>query len=142
MKRRGFLGFMGGAAIAGPSVAKKVVAELPVGMPYVHSLGQGVGAYGQKDASSSLSNRDWRLNEIAQIKRLLSGELTDDEKEERQRQRLWRREQVINQNVACLQSVSGSRKMSIYGERMARHQEDIDRSHRQQRLYWLLRQHD
>lgn len=144
MKRRGFLGIIGGAAVAGPSIAKDVVASLPTGLttasPPMASMGYFSGQGLAKAATTIGSENSWRLQEIAEIKRFLTGELTDEEKESRNRQRLYRREQVINQNVACLQSVSGSRKLAIYGRRMELHGEDMERVERQQRLHWLLRQ--
>lgn len=143
MKRRGFLGIVGGAAVAGPSIAKEVVASLPAGLvaPSVPmtTLGYSSGK-GLVCTTEPGSEHSWRLQEIAEIKRFLTGELSDEEKESRNRQRLYRREQVINQNVACLQSVSGSRKLAIYGRRMELHGEEMERVERQQRLHWLLRQ--
>lgn len=141
MKRRGFLGVMGGAAVAAPALAKQAVSQLPSGLgsasipapPMGYSIGQGVSLASSSDGS-------WMLKEIADLKRFLTGDLTDEEKENRNRQRLYRREQIINQNVACLASVSGSRKLAIYSRRMEQHSEELERSERQQRLHWLLRQ--
>lgn len=144
MKRRGFLGIVGGAAVAGPSIAKEVVASLPTGLGSASIPMPSMGYFSQQGLSAAAttigSEHSWRLREIAEIKRFLTGELTDEEKESRNRQRLYRREQVINQNVACLQSVSGSRKLAIYGRRMELHGEEMERVERQQRLHWLLRQ--
>lgn len=140
MKRRGFFGIVGGAAIAGPSIAKEVVSQLPSGLGNASIPMPPMGYLGQGIVNSTADSGSWKLAEIASIKRFLTGELTDEEKEGRNRQRLYRREQVINQNVACLQSVSGSRKLAIYGRRMELHGEEMDRSERQQRLHWLLRQ--
>ena len=140
MKRRGFLGFMGGAAVAGPAVAKQAVAQLPPGLGI---SGMPMPSYGYPaDANSVGPDPTWKLKQIADIRRFLSGDLTDEEKEDRKRQRLYRREQVINQNVACLHSVSGSRKLAIYSSRIEQHYDEIQRSERQSRLHWLLRQED
>lgn len=140
MRRRGFLGFMGGAAVAGPSIAKQAVAQMPSGLGSAALPGppMGYGSIGQ--GVSIASDKSWAMKEIADIKRFLTGELTDEEKESRDRARLYRREQIINQNVACLASVSGSRKLAIYSRRIELHNEDLARSEQRSRLYWLLKQ--
>ena len=45
MKRRGFLGFMGGAAVAGPSALKKAAEDM-VGLSRSAALSPGVGGFG------------------------------------------------------------------------------------------------
>lgn len=138
MKRRGFLGFMGGAAVAGPQLAKASVAELPSGLGNaVPGVIGGYGSLGQPTASGS--DKTWKLKEIANLKRFISGGLTDDEKEDRKRRRLYQQERIISQSVACLVSVSGTRKLEIYRDRMEQHNEKIQISEAKGRLYWLLR---
>lgn len=138
MKRRGFLGFMGGAAVAGPQLAKAAVAELPSGLGNaVPGVIGGYGSLGQPIASGS--DKTWKLKEIANLKRLISGGLTDDEKEDRKRRRLYQQERIISQSVACLVSVSGTRKLEIYRDRMEQHNEKIQISEAKGRLHWLLR---
>lgn len=138
MKRRGFLGFMGGAAVAGPQLAKAAVAELPSGLGNaVPGVIGGYGSLGQPIASGP--DKAWKLKEIANLKRLISGGLTDDEKEDRKRRRLYQQERIISQSVACLVSVSGTRKLEIYRDRMEQHNEKIQISEAKGRLHWLLR---
>lgn len=137
MQRRKFLGFLGGAAVAGPQIAQSAVAQLPSG------LGAGIGmnpmppSYG--GTAAAVGDGGWKLKEIANIKRLLSGQMSDEEKEDRRRQRMYQRERIISQDVACLVSVSGVRKLHIYQDRMDQHHETIRLSEARSRLHWLLR---
>jgi hypothetical protein len=70
MKRRGFLGFLGGAAVAGPSMAKQAVAATLSDMSVValsggaldQGLSQPVGGYG-----SSSSHLEWAASQLAKI---------------------------------------------------------------------------
>jgi hypothetical protein len=140
MKRRGFLGIIGGAAIAGPKVAKEVVAKLPVGlgdatMNYAVPVG-----YASEGISSASPNGSWRLTEIANLRKILTGEMSDQEKEDQRRQRLYAQQSIISQGVASLVSVSGVRKLEMYQDRMAAHQRRIQQSEAQSRLHWLLRE--
>jgi hypothetical protein len=138
MKRRGFLGFMGGAAVAGPTAAKSVVGELPkslgIGVPYGSMSGYG------STAVCSSSEGDWRLGEVARLKRILSGDLTDEEKENRRRSRLYRQEAIISQNVTSLVSVSSVARMRIYHRDMERHNERVERSECRSNLFRLLKE--
>ena len=142
MKRRGFLGFMGGAAVAGPAVAKNVVAELPNGL-LDGKIGFASGlAQGYPVATKCEDQGEWRIKEIANLKRLMTGELTDDEKEERRRTRLYNRQTIISHGVACLVSVSGVHKLRMNEERMERHGDEMRKLEARSRLSWLLRQED
>lgn len=137
MKRRGFFGFMGGAAVAGPQLAMTAVAELPAGLG---NTTQGmIGGHGALAVPVDVSDKSWKLKEIANLKRLLSGGLTEEEQEDRKRRRLYQQERVINQSVACLVSVSGVRKLEIYRDRMEQHNDKIQLSEARGRLHWLLR---
>lgn len=143
MKRRGFLGFMGGAAAAGPSVAKAAVAEMPKGLgaAFSHNPGAPLGGLSQgiRDTASSIGG-SWRIKEIASLRRVLLGDLTDEEKEQRKRSRLYAHQSVVQQNIAGLVSVSGVRKMEMYGDQMARLDDRIRRSEAQGYLSRLLRE--
>lgn len=138
MKRRAFFGLMGGAAVAGPQVAKAALAEMPAGLG--HSFGGSSPSVSYDSEASSIGGSNWKLKEIADLKRVLTGELTAGEKEQRKRDRLYQQERVISQSVASLVSVSGVRKLDIFRERMEQHQEKIRISHAQGRLHWLLRE--
>lgn len=139
MKRRGFLGFLGGAVAVGPATAKAAVAELPKGLGAIGPMPPMGGFYGNT-ISQAVDGGDWRLKEIASLKRFLSGELTDEEKEQEKRRRLNFVYNSINQNVAGLQSVSGVHKMRMFDEQMCRLNARIERSERKGYLARLLRE--
>lgn len=138
MKRRAFFGIMGGAAVAGPKVAKEAVAKLPVGLSDVAMapVPVGFGSLGKANGS----DKSWVLKEIADVRRFLAGGLTEEEKEQNRRNRLYSQQSVISQSVASLVSVSGVRKLEIYRDRMEEHTRRIQESDARQRLHWLLRQ--
>lgn len=140
MKRRGFLGFIGGAVAAGPATAKAVVAELPKGLGAIGPMPPMGGYYGNTLSQAVGDGGDWRLKEIASLKRFLSGELTDEEKEQEKRRRLNFVYNSINQNVAGLHSVSGVHKMRMFDEQMFRLNARIERSERKGYLSRLLKE--
>lgn len=139
MKRRNFLGFLGGAAAAGPAVAKAAIAEMPKGLGMVASppmgsnLSRGIGL-------SDSSEGDWRMREIVDLKRILSGDLTDEEKEQRRRERMYALEAIVDQNVAVLISVSGPQKLAMRRDRVRLLQEKIRLSETQGYLSRLLKE--
>jgi hypothetical protein len=137
MKRRGFLGLMGGAAVAGPGIAKDAVQYLPSGLssavppaPY-----GGIIATTRADSSGMFD----RATRIADLRRLISGQLTDEEREERRRERLYNVDTMFAQNVTCLRSVSPFNKVRIHSERMQVVKDEIDRSRNRSYLDRLLR---
>lgn len=140
MKRRGFLGIIGGAAIAGPKVAKDAVAKLPVGLGDAMAAAP-YGGYASIGANGTEpSNGSWRLTEIANLRKIITGEMTDQEKEDQRRQKMYAQQNIISQSVATLVSVSGVRKLEMYQERMAVHGRRIQQIEAQSRLHWLLRE--
>lgn len=134
--RRKFFGIMGGAAAAGPGIAKEAVARLPDG------LGSAIissPSYGDPSRSTADSiDGEWKLARIAKIKRMLAGDFTDDEKEERNRRRMYAVQSLISQDVAGLKSVSGVRKLEIYNRRVADLYDEIYRSELNSDLFRLL----
>ncbi|QIG76692.1 hypothetical protein EVC28_068 [Rhizobium phage RHph_I1_23] len=143
MKRRGFLGIIGGAAVAGPRVAKEVVSKLPVGLGDATLGVPPFGGYGSQGLAEAVpSNSSWRLTEIANLRKIITGEMTDQEKEDQRRQKMYAQQNIISQSVASLVSVSGVRKLEMYQERMALHGRRIQQSEARSRLHWLLRQDD
>lgn len=135
MKRRGFLGFIGGAAVAGPSAAKKVVTKLPsgLGLSNVASIGMGYG-------SPQSSGGDWRIEEVARLKRFLTGELTEDERQEERANLLRTRENLISQHAASLVSVAAVRKIDIFNREMRKLNREVDILYRSGYLTKLLRE--
>lgn len=126
MKRRGFLGALGGAAVAGPSVAKNALAQLPTG------LGQNVLGYGSSGALDKCSPvpGDWELSQIERLRRLISGQKTDEEREADAIERRENRNNIIGQEIASLRSVSGTAKLDMYERKMREIREQ------RQQYYW------
>lgn len=112
MKRRGFLGILGGAAVAGPDVAKGAVAKLPGAM-----IGDAqLIDYGRAPPTTvgmslgKASNFDY----VAELKRQIAGELTDAEKEDAKRSALLAKRVIKEHDIALLVSVSGSHKLRMH----------------------------
>ena len=121
MKRRGFLGFIGGAAVAGPQVAKNVIKTMPSGIgPQLGLVGGYAGntVSAAKDGYSGSISKDWRLDEIERLRRFISGEETDAEREEKRQQRLHLLEPIVSQNVMGLRSVSPGTQVRMHRKRM------------------------
>ncbi len=140
--RRKFFGLMGGAAVAGPTAAKKAVAKLPTGLFGIGELGLVGPApeYGGLTESVKASVGSWHFDEIARLRRFLSGDLTEEEKEERRQSHLYSRQQSISNHWAGMQSVAGWRKIELYNRDMELVNDDIARSRSQSYLSRLLRE--
>lgn len=140
--RRKFFGLMGGAAVAGPAVAKEVVSKLPSGMGDL-SMGRplrGLHEVMSAKTAQGIGDGDWRLRQIADLKRLIAGDLTEEEKEDQRRARIEARQALVSQHVACLGSVSSVRKLDIYNDRLAALNDEINQARRQGYLSRLLRE--
>jgi hypothetical protein len=89
MKRRGFLASLTGAALAGPAAAKQAVTAASKSTTGgIARLGAGVFDGEQKESMCGIAggksdHRAWVLKRINECKRVLSGELTDEEIEKR-----------------------------------------------------------
>jgi hypothetical protein len=107
--RRGFLGFMGGAVAAGPKLAQDLASNA------VPSMGQfSSGAVGY---AAPVSEGDWRLRRIADLRKFLK--MGDPhEKRERRARRMWALETQSRYRLDALQSVSAQHKyrMLLDGE--------------------------
>ncbi len=125
MKRRGFLGFIGGAAVVGPSAVKNTVAQMPSGLGLPMS-GDIRGYGGSVPTAAGIGSGDWRLEEIARLKRFITGELTDAERESERVNLIRSRETLINQHAAALVSVSAVSKIAIFNRDMRRLHREID----------------
>lgn len=133
MKRRGFLGFLGGAAAAGPSVAK--AAPKSIGM-VAYPPSYGISAANQAIGGGS----DWRIGEIANLRRILTGDMTEEEKEQDRRERMYAMESIIDQNVAVLVSVSGPHKLAMRRDRVRKLHKEIRLSETRGYLSRLLKE--
>ncbi|RVG96711.1 hypothetical protein CN221_11230 [Sinorhizobium meliloti] len=119
-------------------MAKAAIAEMPKGLgmvasPPMRGLSAGIGV-------ADSSGGEWRIREIADLKRILSGDLTDEEKEQRRRERMYALEAIVDQNVAVLISVSGPQKLAMRRDRVRRLQEEIRLSETRGYLSRLLKE--
>lgn len=128
MKRRGFLGLFGAAAVAGPSVAKNAIADTVVSSNAIPSLvSAGMGSYGiQTGTVSSMPSALTRMRELG---RLISGEETAPEDPYAESEVRRRRAEF---NVNSLGSISQSMKVQILVQRCKK----IDQE--RQRKWWLM----
>jgi hypothetical protein len=127
MKRRGFLGILGGAAVAGPAAAKNVISTTALGSG---NLAEGMSMVGRGLApSTTWSVTVSAFDRMAKLKRLLSGEETQepDPYSIANRRRLH-----AEHSVNALHSVSMAAKLKI----LAREVDKIEAE--QRRGYWLL----
>lgn len=131
LQRRKFFGLMGGAAIAGPSIAKDAVEKMPVGLGDIDVWGNSYGVVAESIKPSKSSR-------ILELRRLISGEFTKEEIEDRRRDKMRRKMQLINQEIASLRSVSGVRKIDMYQERCVVINDAISRSYNMGYLERLL----
>lgn len=138
MKRRGFLGFLGGAAAAGPVMAKTAIAEMPKSIGMVAH--PPIGGPLSQAVSSTAGGGDWRLSEIANLKRIISGDLNEEEKEQMRREHMYTMEAIVDQNIAVLVSVSGPKKLAMRRDRMRELREQIRLSETRGYLSRLLRE--
>jgi hypothetical protein len=130
VKRRGFLGFLGGAAVAGPSAAKSIVASAPTTLGGHAALGVGLMAAPEPDAPGNLSGVGAafrKMDRLAQIKRWISGE---EEPEEDIYDVARVRQLMVDQRVNALHSVSGAARMRIARREMSKIERD------KQKKYW------
>lgn len=66
MKRRGFLAFMGGAAVAGPGMAKQAATQTLADLSLAPVVGDLVPT-GDSIGGSIGGSRDWQVRELAQL---------------------------------------------------------------------------
>lgn len=125
MKRRAFLGFLGGAAAAGPATAAKLASDL-AGSATGSIPMAPLSAYGGPVSSNDGA---WRLTRIAELKKLLSGDKSDEEKRQARINRLHQAEMEERFRLDALRSPSATTKarMLIAG--------NVDRQERVSRLY-------
>lgn len=112
MKRRGFLGLLGGAVVTGPSMAKEAVAQtmadlsVPgVGIPY------GMGELSQS-ITTATSSFDKRSHLQDQLAKLLGKTAADKLREKRQTG-----VNMLDPDLASMRSFSLSARMRIQQDR-------------------------
>ncbi len=137
LKRRGFLGFLGGAAAAGPKAVANVVEKMPdgLGLPFP-------GHYfntGGEPESVKADDSGWRAREIAEIRAFLAGKLTDEHKAEILRTRMEMHRTVVSQGIAQLRSVSAVHKVRIFNREMEAISVEMERASKRGYLSRLLK---
>lgn len=149
--RRGFFGLVGGAALAGPSAAKAATQGIAGSLSH---LGPGMAPkgppwYGGVDsinvASRGLSqavsiSTDWKLHEIASLRRFISGQLTDEEIHEQLMRKLEVRRTLIDQNTQALRSVSTVRKVEMFHRNLLADEHERERENKRGYLARLLKE--
>lgn len=139
MKRRGFLGFLGGAAAAGPTMARNAIASMPSGLGVSGSAAPwGYASAGT--AAQDPSSGDWRIDEISRLKRIISGGKTEEEAEQERVNLMHQREIIISQSTASLVSVSGVSKLRIFNKNMLRLNREIEVARSRSYLKQLMRE--
>jgi hypothetical protein len=139
MKRRQFLGFLGGAAVAGPKAAQAVAKEtLTKGSLIGEAVSGGAvpGYYGEPQAASS--SGDWKVSRIKELKAILAGKDPEAERREKQ-QRYYALENRDRARIDSLRSVSFVNKMRLYTEGSFERNERIRRENMRWELADLLK---
>lgn len=138
MKRRGFLKAVGLGAAAAPIVSQGAFAGSG-DMLAKTSAGNMVSGY-VGDKVMGADDGDWRLSQINSLKAIVNGGISAEEKAEIKRRFFYQRETAIRESVACLQSVSQTRKLDMVHDRMQAHEERMVIERAKERLHWLLKE--
>lgn len=107
MNRRGFLGFFGGATVAGPKLATGI-AENFSGASTVH--GWGGASMGGMNAVAD--DGSWKPARIRELKAIISGRNPEAERESKMN-RLYAREAIERLRLDSLRSVSPGYKQQM-----------------------------
>lgn len=100
MKRRAFLGFLGGAAASGPKLAASLVES-------AGSVPPMPGFYG--GMTTATADPSWVASRIADLKKIISGK-DPQEKRNRTMQALYHLETLERHRLDSLRAVSGQHK--------------------------------
>lgn len=140
LKRRQFLGFLGGAVAAGPKAAQAIAQEtLTKGSLVGEALNSGgsvPGYYGEPQVASSSGN--WKASRIKELKAILAGKDPEAERREKQ-QRYYALENRDRARIDSLRSVSFVNKMRLYTEGSITRNERIRRENMRWELANLLK---
>lgn len=135
MNRRGFLGFFGGAAVAGPKLASDIAANVSSSMPMPPMMG-GYATNGS--ACNPVSDGDWRLTEIARLKKVISGKDPEAERNAKMN-RLYSAENTERVRLDSLRSVSPAYKLQMLTDGAPKRQQRVSRAEAGFRLADFLR---
>lgn len=108
MKRRAFFGFLGGAAAAGPTLSKSLVAEAATNMPM-----PPMGGYASTAGRLVDSDGDWKHRQIKMLKAVISGKDPDTERHAVMH-RLYSAETLERYRLDSLRSVSPAHRMQMF----------------------------
>jgi hypothetical protein len=132
MKRRGVLGFLGGAAVAGPSMAKQAIASGMEGLSLGTFSGLDkmagyavAGSMAQATGSDNYDPLEWPKRELADFLGRSAADLA--------RERLETHVGQLDPDIACMQSIALQAKIRMQRDRT------FERNRAQQRG-WLERQ--
>lgn len=127
MKRRGFLGLLGGAAVAGPGMVKQAVASAPIG---IEAMGLGAlqpnymeAPYGSSiglQAAGSYDHAKWLKDRIAEVVGI--------SQEERARRMAQIQPSTLDPDLAVNRSMSLTFKVAEQKRRIL--QRSLDAEHR------------
>lgn len=113
MKRRQFLGFLGGAAVAGPKAAQAVAQEaISERSLSKMALGMAPSPTGWNTFAGDVANDDWKISRINELKKLIMGGDPAAERQARMN-RLYELEQVERARIDGLRSVSLAGKLQM-----------------------------
>ena len=136
MNRRGFLGFLGGAAATGPKLASDLASQAATGA----RLGGSAASYiGANIPPYPGPNSEWKISRIADLKRLLTGNEDPDAEFNRKRQRLYNAETAERFRLDSLRSVSPSYKVAMLADGEYARNRRIERMHQERELADLLK---
>ena len=133
MKRRGFLGSVVGAAVAGPSMAKQAIASgmegLNLGGVEMLEKGVSIGGMGYASATNAADGSydplEWPKRELSDFLGRSASDLL--------RERLETRVHQLDPDIACMQSIALQAKIRMQRDRT------FERNRARQRG-WLERQ--
>lgn len=139
MKRRGFLGFIGGAAVAGPSMAKQAMAQgmdaMSVG-PTLSSMGQAISApYGGSTSGGGPIDGDY--DAVGWAKRDLA-RFFGKSAERLLKERIQTHVGYLDPDIAGMRSLSLTTKIRMQRDRNFERGQEGERDWLQQRLHDAL----
>jgi hypothetical protein len=133
MKRRSFLGFLGGAAAAGPKLAQGIASSVNMGVPM-----PPMGGYSEpSNAVGASASNSWVPARIAKLKAILAGN-NPEAAQNRRRDRLYHAESAERFRLDSLRSIAPAHKMQMLIDGNLDRQERIQRLHAESELAELL----
>lgn len=139
LNRRSLFGFMGGAAVAGPKMAAGLAEDVASGIGGYGSISTAgmTTANGWAKLGSTLDDGAWKMQRIASLKKLLTGE-DEEEKHQRFMDRLHAAERVERFRLDGLRSVSAQHRMRMFIDSEEMRRAHISRIHANRELDELM----